>query len=242
MVDFKILEEEKTPEQWKVARILPLFKKGDKEKTENYRPISNLYSITKVYEKPLLHWFQKIQEKENVDLTDNSKHGFKKNFSTESACLEIQTKLSNACDSGGFAALASLDLTAAFDVVDRNLLRKRLKIMGIPVQLIHLLDDWLSDRSADCEVNKNNSEFLDINFGTIQGSILCSLLFALFISPLADITTPTTYANDNYLFGSGETEKKALENCIKESEIAMKWFLDSGLCVNKKKTEVCVFH
>ena len=58
---FKILEEEKNPEQWKVARILPLFKKGDKEKTENYRPISNLYSITKVYEKPLLHWFQKIQ-------------------------------------------------------------------------------------------------------------------------------------------------------------------------------------
>jgi hypothetical protein len=44
---------------------------------------------------------------------------------------------------------------------------------------------------------------------------LAPLLFALFISPLADITTPTTYADDNYLFGSGETEKKALENCIK---------------------------
>jgi hypothetical protein len=42
------------------------------------------------------------------------------------------------------------------------------------------------------------------------------LLFGLFISPLADITTPTTYADDNYLFGSGETEKKALENCIKD--------------------------
>jgi hypothetical protein len=67
-------------------------------------------------------------------------------------------------------------------------------------------------------------------------------LFALFISPLADITTPTTYVDDNYLFGSGETEKKGLENCIKDPEIAMKWFLDSGLCVNKKKTEVCVFH
>ncbi len=68
------------------------------------------------------------------------------------------------------------------------------------------------------------------------------MLFALFISPLADITTPKSNADDNYLFGSGETEKKALENCIKETEIAMKRFLDSGLCVNKKKTEVCVFH
>ena len=122
--------------------------------------------MTKVYKKLLLPRFQEIQEKENVDLTG------KRNFSTETACLEIQTKLSNACDSGGFAALAFLDLTATFAVVDRNILRKRLKIMGIPVQLIHLLDDWLSDRSAYCEVNKNNSKFFDINFGTIQGSIL----------------------------------------------------------------------
>ncbi len=60
---FKILEEEKTPKQWKVARILPLFKKGDKEKTENNRPINNLCSMTKVYEKNLLHRFQEIQEK-----------------------------------------------------------------------------------------------------------------------------------------------------------------------------------
>jgi hypothetical protein len=54
---FKILEEEKTPEQWKVARILPLLKKGDKKNPQNYRPISNLCSMTKVYEKLLLHWF-----------------------------------------------------------------------------------------------------------------------------------------------------------------------------------------
>jgi len=68
------------------------------------------------------------------------------------------------------------------------------------------------------------------------------LLFALFISPLADIITTTTDADDNYLFGSGETEKKVLENCIKETKIAINWFLDSGLCVNKMKTEVCVFN
>ncbi len=80
---FKILEEEKTPEQWKVARILHLFKKGEKEKTENYRLISNLCSMTKVYEKLLLHRFQEIQEKENVVLTGICQHGFKRNFSTE---------------------------------------------------------------------------------------------------------------------------------------------------------------
>ena len=125
-------------------------------------------------------------------MTGNSQHGFKKNFSTETACLEIQIKLCNACDDKNYASLASLDLTAAFDVVDRNLLKKGLQIMGIPVQLVVLLDDWLSNKSAYCEINKTNSEMFEFNYGTVQGSIPGPLLFALFIFPLADITTPTT--------------------------------------------------
>ena len=103
-------------------------------------------------------------------------------------------------------------------------------------------------RKTSVNLSRRNSEqwtktkMFYVNQGTIKGSILGPLLFALFISPLADITTPTTYADDNYLFGCGITEKEAVENCLKETELAMKWFLNSGLCVNKKKTEVCVFH
>jgi len=74
--------------------------------------------------------------------------------------------------------------------------------MGISVQLIHILDDRLSERSDYCEVNKKNSEFFDVSFGTIQGSILGSLLFVLFISPLADIKSPMTFSDDNYLFSN----------------------------------------
>ena len=70
--------------------------------------------MTKVYEKLLLHWFQEIQEKENVDLTGNCQNGFKRNFSTETACLEIQTKLSNACDSGGFSGPSILRFDCRF--------------------------------------------------------------------------------------------------------------------------------
>ena len=71
--------------------------------------------------------------------------------------------------------------------------------MAIPVQLAVLLDDWLSNRSAYCEINKTNSKNFVVNYGTVHGP----LLFALFISP------PTTHADDNYLFGSGRTKKEA---------------------------------
>ena len=111
-------------------------------------------------------------------MTGNSQHGLKNHFNTETACLEIQTKLSYSCDDENYAALASLDLTAAFDVVDRNLLKKHLQIMGIPVQLAVLLDDWLSNRSAYCEINKTNSEMFEVNYGIVQGLILGPLLFA----------------------------------------------------------------
>jgi hypothetical protein len=86
---------------------LPIFKKGDKEKTENYCPIGNLCSMTKVNKRLLLHRFQKIQEKKNVDLTGNCQQSFKRNFSRETACLEIQTKVSKYCSIEGFAALLS---------------------------------------------------------------------------------------------------------------------------------------
>jgi len=91
--------------------------------------------------------------------------------------------------------------------------------MRIPSQLINLLDNWLSNRSAYRKVNKINSEFFEVNFGSIPlnpwSLFLALLLFALFISPFADITTPKTYADDNYLFGKGKKHSNAASKKLK---------------------------
>ncbi len=99
--------------------------------------------------------------------------------------------------------ISSLDLTAVFDVVDRKLLKNCLKIRGIPFQLNNLFDNLLSNRLAYCKVNKIKSELFEVNYGTIQRSILGPMLFALYISLLADNSSPTV---DNYLFGSEKTD------------------------------------
>ena len=148
----KIFKEKRAPDQWKIARILPLHKKGKKEEIANYRPISNLCSMSKVYEKLILMRVEEIGEMEGIDLTGESQYGFKKRCGTETACLEIQSKLAAICDEGKYATMSSLDLSAAFDVVNRPLLIKRLRIMGIPESVVLLIKDWLTDRLAYCKV------------------------------------------------------------------------------------------
>ena len=86
----KVISSGVIPDQWKVAKIIPLYKKGKKDDVENYRPISNLCSITKICEKLILYRINMIEKTENTDLTGTHQFGFKEGRSTESACLELQ--------------------------------------------------------------------------------------------------------------------------------------------------------
>ena len=83
--------------------------------------------------------------------------------------------------------MASLDLSMAFDLVNTELLVKRLKIMGMPNDLINLIREWLSNRSYYVQLGEDCSVLFDSNTGTIQGSVLGPILYALFVSPLFDL-------------------------------------------------------
>jgi hypothetical protein len=90
----KIYVTKTIPEQWKIAKIIPLHKKGNKRDLANYRPISNLWSTSKVFEKLILKRLESISEENNVDLTGEQQHGFKKNRSTITAGLTLQSFIS----------------------------------------------------------------------------------------------------------------------------------------------------
>ena len=238
----KIMNTGKVPDQWKIAKVKPLHKKGSKKSISNYRPISNLSSITKIFERLVLGRIGVIEQREKCSLTGRSQHGFKKNCSTETACLQIQSMIASQCDIGNYVTVTSLDLTAAFDVVDTELLIKRLKIMGMPVQLIQVIQNWLSERYFYCDINGKSSSIRKLTRGTVQGSILGPLLFALFISPMEDlIQALVNFADDNYNISSANTELESIRKCVEQSTIMVEWLSASGLCVNKEKTEICVF-
>ena len=94
--------------------------------------------------------------------------------------------------------MASVDLSAAFDVVNIDLLIERLRIIGLPSDVVELIKCWLKNRSFYVEVNGLNSMFYDINSGTIQGSILGPILYAIYVSPLFDLTDLSNFADDNF--------------------------------------------
>ena len=100
----------------------------------------------KIFERLILNRIAQIEELNNVDITGNQQHCFKKGRGTATAGLLLQSLIARALDDDCYVALASIDLSAAFDVVDVGLLIKRLRILGLPNDVITLTEMWLKER------------------------------------------------------------------------------------------------
>ena len=235
-----IYAQKNVPEQWKISRIIPLHKKGPRTNIENYRPIANLCSTSKIFEKAILARIMQIEKDNNVDLTGATHHGFKKKKSTVTAALQLQTKIARACDEKKYVAVASLDLSSAFDVINVDLLLMRLSIMGLPDDLVLLLRSWLKNRSAYVEVDGECSEFFDVPNGSVQGSSLGPVLFNLFVAPNTE--SEMSYADDGFYVAVHEDRTEALKKLEEKLIRAEQWLSGSGLKVNASKTELVIFH
>jgi hypothetical protein len=183
-----------------------------------------------------------IEEQAGTSLTGNNQHGFKKERSTITASVEIQSRVAALMDQDQYVAVASLDLSAAFDVVNVDLLLVRLRKMGLPTDVINLLDSWLRSRQCYVEVRNCCSQYFDSDVGTVQGSILGPILFSLFISPMLEKEDLISYADDSYLIKSNKSKEIALRRLQFQIQNVEKWLTSSGLKVNVEKTEIVIFH
>ena len=238
----QIYRTKKLPEQWLIAKITPIFKKGNHTQIENYRPISNLCSCSKIFEKLILLRIRKLEVMKNLDLTGKSQHGFKAKHSTTTACMTLQSLIARALDGDEYALMATLDFSSAFDVVNVELLIKRLTIMGLPSDMILLIGEWLRARFFYVGLDVGNSSVRCCGVGTVQGSILGPILYALFVSPLFDLADMTLFADDNYILKSGGQITVLINQLKSTIEKIIKWLKESGLKVNDGKTEICLFY
>jgi len=138
-------------------------------------------------------------------------------------------------DNNNYVAVASVDLSSAFDVVNIELLIICLTKMGLPQDIMGLLKEWLVGRIAYEEVEGSCSKFFVVDSGTMQGSVLGPVLFNLFISPFLENSSGPAYADDSYHIAISKSKQDAvriLQEIIIESE---GWLVGSGLKVNVEK-------
>ena len=161
--------------------LIPLYKKGDKALLDNYRPISILPSISKIFERII---FNQINDHfTSRNLYYDGQYGFreKHSSSTQLAVLELIDRITHELDLGNTPINIYIDLSKAFDTLDHNILISKLQHYGIKGAALQLLLSYLSNRKQFVQYGDILSQKTDILMGVPHGSILGPLLFIIYI-------------------------------------------------------------
>ena len=230
------------PSALKISKVKPLLKKGDNTLFSNYRPISLLPSISKIFEYVIFHQLMEYFTEHN--LFSIQQYGFRPGHSTELAALNLVDILTKHMDRMKTPINIYIDLSKAFDTLDHNILLTKLNYYGVHGKEYNLFQSYLSDRSQYVEYNGSISATCSITTGVPQGSILGPLLFIIYINDLplvSQIFDMLIYADDTTLICNLDQN---LDEQVLNSELNKinEWMSSNKLSLNVKKTKYMIFH
>ena len=227
------------PNEFKYARIKPLYKKGNRNLPENYRPVSILTVISKVLEKAIFVQFEKYLKVN--DLLYSHQSGFRKKHSTDTCLINLLDYLRTNISEGKYVGMVLLDLQKAFDTVDHNILCEKLRQMG--VGSIERFKSYLDLRQQLVNIDGINSEPGTVSCGVPQGSLLGPLLFLCYVNdmPISIKCKLLLYADDSAILVPGTDPNIIARVLSNELSNANKWLIDNKLSLHLGKTESILF-
>lgn len=236
------------PDLLKTAIVKPIYKKGDREQMENYRPISLLSNVSKVFERVI--YTRLITYLNRHEIIHRNQHGFRAGFSTNLALFRLVEEFIGAWNGRSANLLALFDLSKAFDCVHHDLLCSKLSTMGVRGVALNLIQSYLHKRKqtvqlstmAEGEHRVVNSQTKEIYIGVPQGSILGPLLFILYINDLIRIEDRALLFADDVGIPFVEETENDLSSVVEDSLTKVKsWFVENGLKLNIDKTQYVTF-
>ena len=228
------------PDKLKIARVVPIYKDGDRLEVSNYRPISILSCFSKIYERVMFNRLYNHLEINNV--LYRKQFGFQARNSTEHAALVLSDKILSAFEKNEFLLSLFIDLSKAFDTVDHSILIKKLDYYGVRNENLKWFKSYLTNRKQFV-INGKNLEV--ISYGVPQGSILGPLLFLIYINDIAKCTELLDFilfADDTTSFVSGKNALELFRTVNNELPKLQNWFYANKLSLNTLKTKYVLFH
>ena len=233
------------PESLKLSKITPIYKKGDRVFLENYRPISLLPTISKIFERVIHDQLYDYFNSNN--LLAAQQYGFRPQHSTEYAAVKLVDHTSSEMENQKIPTAVFIDLSKAFDTLSYDILLYKLKYYGVTGTEFKLMQNYLSNRKQYVVFNNCNSDITEINIGVPQGSILGPLLFSININDLITVSNKLhfiMYADDTTIyFNLEDFNQENLENEVNnELSRVSEWMTLNKLSLNASKTKSMTFH
>ncbi|PLS49478.1 hypothetical protein CYV29_15670, partial [Carnobacterium maltaromaticum] len=228
------------PEDWRIANVVPLFKKGSRDNPGNYRPVSLTSVVGKLLEKILRDRIYSHLE-ENGLISDRQ-HGFVQGRSCLTNLIEFFEEVTKLIDEGRAVDVIYMDFSKAFDKVPHGRLMEKVKALGVQGVLARWIKNWLGNRRQRVAVEGSFSKWRRVTSGVPQGSVLGPLLFVIYINDLEESIGGliSKFADDTKIGGVADSEgdcQRIQQNIDRLESWAEKWQME----FNQGKCEVMHF-
>lgn len=230
----KSIADNDFPTLAKIAIILPFFKKDERSNKNNYRPVSVLSSLSKIFGKILQNQISTFME----NLLSPYVSAYRKGFSTQHVLIRLIEEWKKGLDENYVVGSVLMDLSKAFDCIPHDLLIAKLNAYGFEKSALKYIYSYLKGRRQGVKINGTQSKFTTLLSGVPQGSIVGPLLFNIFINDFYYFFTSSSlygFADDNSLSAKSKRLDDLKAKLTQESMVAIKWLKDNQMLANPSK-------